>query len=165
MWFQSNYQLKTWHALQWALKKNLRTVKDKRRNGRPKKKKTVYSSIWKLRPWVIGKIQHVSSWSICCSLTADQKWPQWKITCQDAILKEGKWGKKAEVCQITELCWTPVETGLMEWWNKFEISTILKERGIISHFFLQNKVWLKLLHSVVQVYMHCAKVYFPFSCY
>ena len=31
-----------------------------------------------------------------------QKWSPWKGGCQEAILKEGKRGEKAELCQMTQ---------------------------------------------------------------
>jgi len=30
------------------------------------------------------------------------QWPPWKGGCQEAILKEGKQGEKAELCQMTQ---------------------------------------------------------------
>ena len=56
-------------------------------------------------------------WSICCSLKPHQKSSPWKDGCQEAIPKEGKWGERAEVCQMTqELDRKSMETGLMKWW-------------------------------------------------
>ena len=40
------------------------------------------------------------SWSIYC--LPHQKWSPWKGGCQDAILKEGKQGEEAELCQMTQ---------------------------------------------------------------
>lgn len=76
-------------------------VEDKR-SVRPKK---IYlqqiKSIWKSSPWEIG-IWSFSS-SNYCSLKSHRKW---KGGCQEAVIKEGQQGEKAEVWQIThEVDW------------------------------------------------------------
>ena len=40
--------------------------------------------------------------NMVCWPKPHQKWSPWKGGCQEAILKEGKQGEKAELCQMTQ---------------------------------------------------------------
>jgi len=86
-------------------------VKDKSRSGRTRGKKLSIAD--EQYPKVSPKMQQTPdtgreiciwplSQSINCSLKPHQKWSPWKGGCQEAILKEGKLGEKAWVCQMTQ---------------------------------------------------------------
>ena len=78
-------------------------VEDKRGSVRPKKLSTADQQYLKVKKKSSKDLTKVKiSLSIYCSLKPHQKWSPWKGGCQEAILKEGKRGEKAELCQMTK---------------------------------------------------------------
>ena len=82
-----------------------------------------------LKKYLIQNQRDASGPLVDPSTTGHQKWSPWKGGCQQAIVKEGKQGEKAELCQITqEVDWKSLATVLMEGWilPRARTSTLLK---------------------------------------
>lgn len=111
--------------------------------------------IWKLCPQEIGgesqkDVTHVLRDAFGPSMKPYQNWSQWKGGCQDAIRKEEKKGKKADVYQISqEVDWNSMAVLWRGWiwvWTFWLKLSRLLHSTVVIYFFLdllrKNEKWL-----------------------